>query len=197
MSAHFFIAPGDCYCPRWHEAFPEAQHLTQPPAHLQRDDYLWLLVSSGQDYAQINELSAQARVIALTARESPEQAQAALAAGALGYVHYLAVPQVLSQVAQVTAAGGLWLGADLMRQLVLATAKLAPAASLTSPDVSSLTPRELAVAELVAIGKTNKEVARLLDITERTVKAHLGASFTKLEVRDRLQLALIWAAKSR
>ena len=42
----------------------------------------------------------------------------------------------------------------------------------------------------VAKGATNKEVARALDITERTVKAHLGSAFGKLGVRDRLQLVL-------
>jgi DNA-binding CsgD family transcriptional regulator len=46
------------------------------------------------------------------------------------------------------------------------------------------------VAEEVARGATNKEAARRLGITERTVKAHLGAVFAKLGVRDRLHLAL-------
>ncbi|MGM2628818.1 response regulator transcription factor [Bacillus cereus group sp. Bce038] len=42
----------------------------------------------------------------------------------------------------------------------------------------------------MAAGHTNKEVARGLEITERTVKAHLGAAFRKLGVRDRMQLIL-------
>jgi len=53
-----------------------------------------------------------------------------------------------------------------------------------------LTPRERDVAIEVAHGATNKEVAQRLNITERTVKAHLGAVFEKLGVRDRLQLVL-------
>jgi DNA-binding NarL/FixJ family response regulator len=90
----------------------------------------------------------------------------------------------------------MWLGADLMRQLVLATARLVPALTSPKADVSLLTSREKAVAELVAAGKSNKEVARDLDITERTVKAHLGSVFEKLQVRDRLQLVLVFPDKS-
>jgi DNA-binding NarL/FixJ family response regulator len=51
--------------------------------------------------------------------------------------------------------------------------------------------RENAVAACIAMGKSNKEVAEELNITERTVKAHLSACFNKLDVRDRMQLALI------
>ena len=58
-----------------------------------------------------------------------------------------------------------------------------------------LTTRERLVAEAIAAGKTNKEAARELDITERTVKAHLGAVFDKLGVRDRLQLVLLLSGK--
>lgn len=201
MSAHFFIAPTETFSPRWREAFPAAALLAEAPGVLMEADYVWLLLSPTQGAEQISRLAnIGVRVIAMTSIESPAQAQQALAAGAVGYVHYLAVPSVLTQVAHVVAAGGLWLGAELMRQLVLATVKRLPAtptAAENTLDVSSLTPRELAVAELVAAGKSNKEVARELGITERTVKAHLGASFTKLEVRDRLQLALIWAGKAQ
>ena len=53
-----------------------------------------------------------------------------------------------------------------------------------------LSEREVQVARMVAAGASNKEIASRLAITERTVKAHLAASFEKLAVRDRLQLAL-------
>ena len=53
-----------------------------------------------------------------------------------------------------------------------------------------LTPREREIALLVGAGVSNKAIAQRLDITERTVKAHLGAVFNKLGVTGRLQLAL-------
>ena len=54
-----------------------------------------------------------------------------------------------------------------------------------------LSVREQETAELLARGASNKEIARELDITERTVKAHVSALLEKLGARDRLQLSLI------
>jgi DNA-binding NarL/FixJ family response regulator len=58
--------------------------------------------------------------------------------------------------------------------------------------LSMLTGREQEVSRAVAKGSSNKEIARQLGITERTVKAHIGSVFQKLNVRDRLHLALIF-----
>ena len=196
MSEHFFIAPEAVFCFRWQEAFPYAKVLGHPPRLLVNGSYLWVLLVDEAAFTQIQQCSAMGhKVIAMTAVEDPAQAQRALAAGASGYVHYFAVPQVLQQVASVVELGGLWLGADLMHCLVRATAKILPARA-PQLDMSGLTQREQEVAELVALGKANKEVARQLNITERTVKAHLSAVFEKLQVRDRLQLALILSANS-
>jgi len=195
MSQHLFFVPAEIQSPRWLQAFPAAQ-ISDAVPHVNADKFVWLLLRDELSFIQIQRLSvAGARVIAMTAIENPQEARRALEAGASGYVHYLAIPQVLEQVAQVVAAGGMWLGADLMRQLVLATARILP---VTAPkaDLSLLTSREKAVAELVAAGKSNKEVARDLGITERTVKAHLGSAFEKLHVRDRLQLVLMFSNKS-
>ena len=196
MIQHLFFSPAEIQSPRWLQAFPAARiSSTAPQASV--DEFVWLLLRDELSFIQIQSLSAAgARVIAMTAIENPQEARRALEAGASGYVHYLAIPQVLEQVAQVVAAGGMWLGADLMRQLVLATARILPAASVPQADLSLLTSREKAVAELVAAGKSNKEVARDLDITERTVKAHLGSTFEKLQVRDRLQLVLMFSNKT-
>ncbi len=58
-------------------------------------------------------------------------------------------------------------------------------------DLSILTEREKEVTQAVITGASNKEIARQLDITERTVKAHLSAIFQKLDVRDRMHLMLV------
>jgi len=57
--------------------------------------------------------------------------------------------------------------------------------------LEQLTSREREVAVEVAKGLSNKEVAKLLNITERTVKAHLASTFERLGAKDRLQLALM------
>jgi two-component system nitrate/nitrite response regulator NarL len=62
---------------------------------------------------------------------------------------------------------------------------------MSAPNAwAGLSSREAQVARLVVEGRSNKEVADSLFISERTVKAHLGVLFDKLGVRDRLQLAL-------
>lgn len=57
--------------------------------------------------------------------------------------------------------------------------------------LAALTQREREVALCVARGESNKEIARKLDLAERTIKAHLTGIFEKLGVRDRLRLALL------
>ena len=85
-------------------------------------------------------------------------------------------------------------GTSLVQRLVAATRELVqrnPGADGGAVcDLSALSEREAQVARAVAQGRSNKEVAEQLFISERTVKAHLGAIFDKLGVRDRVQLVL-------
>jgi DNA-binding NarL/FixJ family response regulator len=203
-----FLSPINIHSPRWNQAFPQAQLLNVEmdlPDNLQ-GSMLWVLLSDEFSFAHISKcVAAGARVIALTQNENSQEAKQALEAGANGYLHYLAVVPVLEQASQVVEMGGLWLGVDLMRQLVFATANiLAPHSapdsdSLSTPEkkyLDLLSSREQAVAKAVAAGKSNKEVAQELQITERTVKAHLSAVFEKLRVRDRLHLVLVLSGRS-
>jgi DNA-binding NarL/FixJ family response regulator len=118
-----------------------------------------------------------------------EQGLAALSAGASGYCSALTLPAVLRQVAGVVEHGGLWVGPQLMRRLMqgLAVRNIEAA----EPALDMLSQRERQVAEAAARGSTNKEIARVMGITERTVKAHLSAAYEKLGVRDRMQLSLL------
>jgi len=193
-----FLSPSHIHSPRWCQAFPSASVFVdaqQLPAGL--NDYLiWFVLHETADLDRVTQwVAAGARVIGLTQAENPRQARQVLEAGASGYLHYLAAVPVLQQVSQVIEAGGLWLGVDLMRQLVFATAQAIPALP-SRQHLDVLSAREQDVARAVAAGKSNKEVARELDITERTVKAHLSAVFEKLQVRDRLHLVLVLSGQS-
>lgn len=115
--------------------------------------------------------------------------------GARGYVHTLAAPEVLKQVALVVTNQGVWVGQELLAKVLGGSFKALQqraegGETFNTAELGSLTDRERGVALAVVRGATNKEVARQLDITERTVKAHLSAIFKKLAVRDRLQLIL-------
>jgi DNA-binding NarL/FixJ family response regulator len=99
----------------------------------------------------------------------------------------------------------LWTGPELLKRLVATTNEALSVLPLAAAPTSAraveaarvwanLSARELQVAQAVAEGRSNKEVADLLSISERTVKAHLGAVFEKLGIRDRLQLVLFVAS---
>ena len=77
-------------------------------------------------------------------------------------------------------------------QKVLAGDVFVPAtASLTPPEPNGLTLRQLEVISMLGRGFSNKEIARSLDVAERTVKAHVSAVFEALNVRNRTQAVLV------
>ena len=194
-----FLSSSNIQSPRWSQAFPLARVLHDEyelPENLQ-GLLIWVVLGDAFTFAHISKwVAAGARVIALTQVEDAKEAKQILEVGANGYLHYLAAIPVLQQASQVVELGGLWLGVDLMRQLVFATANiLAPASTPEKNHWDLLSAREQSVAKAVAAGKSNKEVGKELNITERTVKAHLSAVFEKLQVRDRLHLVLVLSGR--
>jgi len=185
---------------RWSEAFQAgtAQKTHSAPSHAapSEADLVWLRLEQEPSVAlQIQHIASPISLVVLSDQPTDEEALAAFSAGARGYCNTHATAQLLRQVAAVVLQGGLWIGESLMQRLVSATSRLQAADSTVSPPEESwssgLTDREKEVARTLARGASNKEIARSLDITERTVKAHVGAVLEKLQVRDRLQLSLI------
>ncbi len=155
-----------------------------------------------EQLAELHKAVGQVRVIALANQPDNEQALTLFSAGIRGYCNSHSTAANLRQVASVVQAGGLWIGEALMQRLLASTRAAIlkshaaglpqDAASRSAEDrLSALTGREAEVARAVAKGSSNKEIARQLGITERTVKAHIGSVFQKLNARDRLHLALI------
>ncbi|MBK9440495.1 MAG: response regulator transcription factor [Comamonadaceae bacterium] len=204
---HFIGGPTLPTPQRWREAFPDGQvHTVQElstPAVLGWSGLLWLTSGNPQWLEHLQQIRLKTPglpVVVLSDAPESQEGLVALNAGARGYTHAYAVPGLLQEVAQVVQLGGLWVGPELLQRLVVATAspvvKFAPsAAGAKVPNAwALLSEREAQTARLVSAGQSNKEVAAALFISERTVKAHLGAVFEKLGVRDRLQLVLRLAA---
>ena len=121
-----------------------------------------------------------------------EDAFALLARGARGYCHVAAAPPQLRLVANTVKNGGFWLPASLMRRVMTSAGSLvAQISTRKSVSLDDLTKRERQVAQSVADGLSNREIAERLSISERTVKARLTSVFQKMDVRDRVQLALL------
>ncbi|MDX5379089.1 MAG: response regulator transcription factor [Halomonas sp.] len=194
MMAVLFVSQRRAEVPRLRSAFPDVRRITPDQARVMADkgDRVWLMTDHSDWPVVATEVAGQGAIIVVMSL-APSEAEAlkALQAGARGYVHALSPPELLGQVALVTHHQGIWVPAELLSKVVVgAFTALGGSENLPQESLSMLTERERAVALAVAEGRTNKEVARQLDITERTVKAHLGAIFRKLGVRDRMQLVL-------
>jgi DNA-binding NarL/FixJ family response regulator len=134
---------------------------------------------------QIVAADPDARVVVLTSFADDRHIADALRAGAIGYVLKHADPDELLGAVRAAARGEAPLDPKAAR--VLLATKLGP-----SGPKPTLSAREEEVLRLVAGGLANKQIARRLSITERTVKAHLTNIFARIGVSDRTQAAL-WA----
>ena len=130
------------------------------------------------------------RVIATSSNPKDSEAIAALDAGCAAYCHGYSEAGTLMQVKQVVQAGHVWIGKTLMQQLIQSAGRAAALMSVIADWGDGLTLREREVAILAANGASNHAISLDCKISERTVKAHLSSVFDKLNLTDRLQLAL-------
>ena len=200
MKRQVFISARSQPIPRWLEAFPEAvllcgeKSVSPDDETLRNAAVIWLHIAEegvvGDKWvSDIAQVADQVPIVVLSNVPDNAQGMAVLGAGAAGYCSALSLPAVLRQVAGVVLHGGLWVGPQLMRRFMQGLS--ARNTHGPEPALDVLSQRERQVAEAASRGSTNKEIARTMGITERTVKAHLSAAFDKLGVRDRMQLSLL------
>lgn len=135
-------------------------------------------------------------LVVLSAEDNPSVVRSAIEAGAMGFIPKSSTPEVLIQALRLVLAHGVYLP-----PAVLEPAHTSPSpASLSAQTgsgiglLSSLTPRQKDVLRCVIKGETNRAIARELDVSEGTVKAHLSAVFQALCVHSRTE-AVYAAAK--
>jgi len=134
----------------------------------------------------------QARYLIVGHQWSEDKQVHALINGAAGYCDLDISTHVIQQAISSLEKGDIWLQRHLIQRVIGSLVQLnSQKASYASEEqLKKLSARELEVAQKVATGENNKKIAQALNITERTVKAHLTAIFRKLEIHDRLHLAL-------
>jgi two-component system, NarL family, response regulator NreC len=123
----------------------------------------------------------QTQIVVLTMQENPAFAQAALRAGALGYVLKDAADSELMNAILLAAQGRTYLNPELGARLATQ-----PAQADTRPD--NLSPREVEVLKLIALGHTNGEIASSLFLSVRTVESHRAHIQQKLGLTTRAEL---------
>lgn len=127
-------------------------------------------------------------VLVLTMADDEDLVARAIDAGARGYLLKDTDPDTVIDSLRTVAGGGVVLGPGI-GMTVLNSAQRAPAQ--LPPPLDQLTPREREILALLATGETNARIARRLGVTEKTVRNQLSGVFSKLEVHDRVQAALL------
>jgi len=130
----------------------------------------------------------QTQVVVLTTYSDDDSIIGALQAGALGYLTKDATRAEIGRAVLAAAAGQAVLDPEVQQRLLSAAVR-APAAAPAGPATADddLTPREAEVLRLIAAGKSNREIARALFVSEATVKTHVNRIFAKTGSRDRGQ----------
>jgi DNA-binding NarL/FixJ family response regulator len=144
--------------------------------------------------AVLGELSAQenpARVLVLTSATEPASASLAVRSGASGMLYKDVDPDALVRAIRSVHDGHLLLAPEAAGSLVYGASSGPPG------TVESLTSREREVLAELAKGRSNREIARALNVAEKTVKAHVSSVLAKLGVQDRTQAALLAVRSER
>jgi DNA-binding NarL/FixJ family response regulator len=136
--------------------------------------------------AVLGELKARgdaARVLVLTSATAPASASLAMRSGAAGVLYKDVDPDALVRAIRAVHDGHLLLAPE-------AAGTLLRSASWSWGGLDALTSREREVLAELAKGRSNREIARALGVSEKTVKAHVSSVLAKLGVQDRTQAAL-------
>lgn len=137
---------------------------------------------------KLRELANPARVLIVTSFTEQRTVVPALRAGAAGYVYKDVDPDALAGAIRSVHAG------HVLLQPEVAGALLSQEVNTGQGRGGSLTEREREVLGLIADGRSNREIARALVLSEKTVKTHVSNILMKLDLADRTQAAL-WAVR--
>jgi DNA-binding NarL/FixJ family response regulator len=139
----------------------------------------------------IKQRSSNCRVVMLTIEEDEETIYRAMKEGARGYILKQDSPERLLKSIQACVEGEILLSNQIYSKVVDRIKKVSPPESAQSIIFSTLTDREIEITRLIVQGKSNPEIAKTLYISESTVKNHISNILHKLEMKDRVELAIL------
>lgn len=132
------------------------------------------------------------KIIMLTTFDIDEYVHAALRAGAVGFLLKDTPPRDLAAAVRTVAEGNAMLAPSVTKRLISSYADQRPArASTARQQLTALTGREEEVVRAVARGLSNADIAKELQMSEATVKAHVSRSLAKLGLSNRVQAAIL------
>jgi two-component system nitrate/nitrite response regulator NarL len=132
------------------------------------------------------------RIVMLTVSEADDDVLAGLQAGARGYVLKGVGARDLIELLRGVAEGASYVSPDLAARVLSAMKRPAAGAGQPSDDpIAALSKREEQILHLLAQGLSNKEIGRQLELQEKTVKHYMTNILQKLQVRNRVEAALL------
>lgn len=131
--------------------------------------------------ARITKEFPQSRVIILSMHANEEYVLQALRAGAAGYLVKNAAPEELELAIRAVARGETYLSPAISRHVV---EELLGGGKSSASPVDALTPRQREILQLIAEGKTTKQIATILCVSIKTVESHRTQLMERLDIRD-------------
>lgn len=146
--------------------------------------------------AALRDAIPAAPVVILSGEDNPEVVRAAIERGAMGFIPKSSTPEVMIQALRLVLAHGVYLPPAVLHAPAPGSSPASAAAQAIAGQttLAGLTPRQMDVLRCVIQGKPNKIIARELDVSEGTVKAHLSSVLHALGTRNRTE-AVYAAAK--
>ena len=143
--------------------------------------------------AALRRLDAPPQVIVLTTFQADQQVMSALRAGASGFLVKDTPPAEIINAVRLVASGDAIVSPSVTRTLLshFGDTQASKRRHAAARRLASLTDREREVATAIGSGASNAEVAASLFMSEATVKAHVSRLFTKLDVANRVQIAIV------
>jgi DNA-binding NarL/FixJ family response regulator len=139
--------------------------------------------------AELKARDGAARVLVLTSATDPASASLAVRSGAAGVLYKDVDPDALVRAIRSVHDGHLLLASEAAGLLVRSAGTWGP--GVLGGGLAALTSREREVLAELTKGRSNREIARALGVSEKTVKAHVSSVLAKLGVQDRTQAALL------
>ncbi|MFC7536503.1 LuxR C-terminal-related transcriptional regulator [Sphingomonas sp. GCM10030256] len=177
------------------ERFDDASHFSELPTLLGRDTHLALLdeklpgLASLEELRQLRLVHATVKFVFMSTTCTPDEVFTGLLAGANGFISKTLSEAEMIEALRLVSMGHIYVPTCLFN------GKALPGDKATAQDwdrIAQLSRRQRQVLQLVCEGGTNRDIARKLEISEATVKVHIGAAFRVIGVTSRIQAAEVF-----